>query len=255
MAWAGFSLSPITPSSPPPPLRGRKKGGGLIWERVKGEGVKGKFMNKRKRRGFFITLEGPDGSGKSTQSLLLARYLKRQGRKVVRTREPGGTSIAEALRRIILNPKNRISKVTEVLLYEAGRAQHTSELILPALGEGKTVVCERYTDATLAYQGYGRKLDIRMVKELNRIASSGLKPDLTLLLDLDVREGLKRVRKISGGRMDRMERESIRFHERVRKGYLEIASRESGRVKLIRVKETPEKTHLEVVKIVEKLVK
>jgi len=214
-----------------------------------------KIMKKRKRRGFFITLEGPDGSGKSTQSLLLARYLKRQGHKVVRTREPGGTSIAEALRRIILNPKNRISKVTEVLLYEAGRAQHTSELILPALREGKIVICERYTDATLAYQGYGRKLDIRMVKELNRIASSGLKPDLTLLLDLNVREGLKRVRKISGGRMDRMERESIRFHERVRKGYLKIASREPGRVKLIRVKETPEKTHLEVVKIVEKLVK
>ena len=212
-------------------------------------------MKKRKRRGLFITLEGPDGSGKSTQSLLLARYLKRQGHKVVRTREPGGTSIAEALRRIILNPKNRISKVTEVLLYEAGRAQHTSELILSALREGKTVVCERYTDATLAYQGYGRKLDIRMVKELNRIASSGLKPDLTLLLDLDVKEGLKRVRKTSGRRLDRMERESIRFHERVRKGYLEIASREPGRVKLIRVKETPEKTHLEVVKIVEKLVK
>ena len=212
-------------------------------------------MNKRKKKGLFITLEGPDGSGKSTQSLLLAQYLKRKGYKVVRTREPGGTSIAEALRRIILNPKNRISKVTEVLLYEAGRAQHTSELIFPALREGKTVICERYTDATLAYQGYGRKLDIRMVKELNWIASSGLKPDLTILLDLDVREGLRRVRKTSGRRMDRMERESIRFHERVRKGYLEIASREPGRVKLIKVKETPEKTHLKVVKVIEKLVK
>jgi len=212
-------------------------------------------MNKKKKKGFFITLEGPDGSGKSTQSLLLARYLKRKGYKVVRTREPGGTSIAEALRRIILNPKNRISKVTEVLLYEAGRAQHTSELILPALQKGKTVICERYTDATLAYQGYGRKLDIRMVKELNRIASSGLKPDLTILLDLDVREGLDRARKVSRGRMDRMEQESIRFHERVRKGYLEIASREPGRVKLIKVKETPQKTHLEVVKVIEKLVK
>jgi len=220
-----------------------------------GEGWKERFMNKRKKEGFFITLEGPDGSGKSTQSLLLARYLKRKGYKVVHTREPGGTSIAEALRRIILNPKNRISKVTEVLLYEAGRAQHTLELILPALQDGKTVICERYTDATLAYQGYGRKLDIRMVKELNRIASSGLQPDLTILLDLDVREGLNRVRKISRGRMDRMERESIRFHERVRKGYLEIASREPGRVKLITVKETPQKTHLEIVKVIKKLVK
>jgi len=212
-------------------------------------------MNRQKRRGLFITLEGPDGSGKSTQSLLLARYLEGRGYEVVRTREPGGTSIAEALRRIILNPKNRISKVTEVLLYEAGRAQHTAELILPALRKGKTVICERYTDATLAYQGYGRKLDIRMVEELNRIGSSGLEPDLTLLLDLDVREGLRRVRKVSGGKMDRMERESLRFHERVRKGYLEIASREPGRVKLIRVKETPEKTHLEIVKVINKLVK
>ena len=209
----------------------------------------------RKKRGLFITLEGPDGSGKSTQSLLLARYLERKGYKVVRTREPGGTSIAEALRRIILNPKSRISKLTEVLLYEAGRAQHTSELILPALRQGKTVICERYTDATLAYQGYGRKLNIRMVNELNRIASSGLKPDLTILLDLDVREGLKRVRKISGGRMDRMERESIRFHERVRKGYLEIASRDPARFKLVKVMETPEKTHLEVAKVIRKLVK
>jgi len=212
-------------------------------------------MNKRKKKGLFITLEGPDGSGKSTQSILLARYLEKKGYKVVRTREPGGTSIAESLRRIILNPKNRISKITEVLLYEAGRAQHTSELILPALQKGKIVICERYTDATLAYQGYGRKLDIRMVKELNRIASYGLKPDLTLLLDLDVREGLRRIRKISGGRMDRMERESIGFHDRVRKGYLEIASKEPGRVKLIKVKETPEKTHLEVVKAIKKLVK
>jgi len=213
------------------------------------------IMNKKKRRGIFITLEGPDGSGKTTQALLLARYLQRKGHRVVRTREPGGTSIAEALRRIILNPKNRISKLTEVLLYEAGRAQHTSELILPALGKGKTVICERYTDATLAYQGYGRNLDIRMVNELNRIASSGLKPDLTILLDVDVREGLKRVKKISGRKMDRMERESIRFHQRVRKGYLEIGSREPGRVKLVRSKETPEKTHLEVVKAIKKLVK
>ncbi|MDH5662681.1 MAG: dTMP kinase, partial [Elusimicrobiota bacterium] len=157
--------------------------------------------------------------------------------------------------RIILNPRNRISKVAEVLLYEAGRAQHTSELILPALGEGKTVVCERYVDATLAYQGYGRKLDIPMVKELNRIGSYGLKPDLTILLDLNVREGLNRVRKTSGRKMDRMERESIRFHERVRKGYREIASREPGRVKLIKVKETPEETHLDVVKVIEKLLK
>jgi len=218
-------------------------------------GVKERFMNKQEKKGLFITLEGPDGSGKSTQSLLLARYLKRHGHKVVRTREPGGTSIAESLRRIILNPKNRISKITEVLLYEAGRAQHTSELILPALRQGKTVICERYNDATLAYQGYGRKLDIQMVKELNRIASSGLKPDLTLLLDLDVREGLRRIRKISGGRMDRMERESIKFHQRVREGYHELASREPGRVKLIKVKRTPEKTHLEVVKAIKKLVK
>jgi dTMP kinase len=212
-------------------------------------------MKRKNRKGLFITLEGPDGSGKSTQSLLLARYLEGKGYKVVRTREPGGTSIAEALRRIILNPKNRISKVTEVFLYEAGRAQHTSELILPALRQGKIVICERYTDATLAYQGYGRKLDIRMIEELNRIASSGLKPDLTILVDIDVRVGLRRVRKVPGRKMDRLERESLRFHERVRRGYLEIASRDPGRVKLIRVKETPEKTHLEVVKVVGKLVK
>lgn len=220
-----------------------------------GKGVEGRTMKRKKRTGFFITLEGPDGSGKTTQALLLARYLERMGIKVVRTREPGGTSIAEALRKIILNPRNRISETTELLLYEAGRAQHTSELVLPSLRKEKTVICERYTDATVAYQGYGRRLDIGMVRELNRIASFGLKPDLTILLDLDVREGLKRVRKISGRRMDRMERESLKFHERVRKGYLEIASREPERVKLIKVEETPEKTHLEIVKVIDKLVK
>jgi len=212
-------------------------------------------MRGKKRKGLFITLEGPDGSGKTTQSLLLARYLEDKGYEVVRTREPGGTSIAESLRKILLNPKNRISKVTEMFLYEAGRAQHTSELILPALQEGKMVICERYTDATLAYQGYGRRLNIRMVKKLNEIASSGLKPDLTLLLDINVKEGLKRVRETSGKGIDRLERESIAFHERVRKGYLKIASGEPDRVKLIRVKETPEKTHLEIVKVIKKLVK
>jgi len=173
-------------------------------------------------KGKFITLEGPEGAGKSTQAGVIADFLEQQGKKVVRTREPGGVSIAEELREILLNPENIIFPRAELLLYAAGRAQHTGELIMPALEEGKYVICERFTHASIAYQGYGRNLDIELIRKLNQIATEGVTPDLTVIMDIDVKEGLKRVRK-SNRQFDRLESENISFHQRVRDGYLKIA--------------------------------
>lgn len=194
------------------------------------------------RRGLFITFEGGEGSGKSTQARLLAESLKKRRVPVVHTREPGGTSIAESVRNVLLNPAGRIAPLTELLLYEAARAQHLAEVVFPALREGRTVICERYSDATEAYQGYGRGLDLRTIKTLNTIATNGLLPTLTFLLDVPVKRGLSTARRLakrlsrraaraSGG--DRMERESAAFHGRVRRGYLCLARGNKQRFRVI----------------------
>ena len=186
------------------------------------------------KKGFFITLEGPDGCGKTTQSKLLKEYLLKKGSAVLHTREPGGTTFAENLREIILNPRYHIFPMAELFLYEASRAQHTEEVIRPALRSKKTVICERYTDATYAYQGYGRGLDLSVIKTLNRIATAGLAPDLTIVLDIGVREGLARAKGNSRGKKgDRLERENRAFHERVRKGYFALAKKEPRRIKIV----------------------
>lgn len=173
-------------------------------------------------KGKFITFEGPEGSGKTTQAKLLSEYFSGQGIEAVRTREPGGVSISEQLREILLNPDNLICPRAELLLYASGRAQHTEELILPALKEGKYVICERYAHASVAYQGYGRGLDMELINELNRVATRGIYPDITLILDIDVEEGLRRVER-SDRVLDRLEKENISFHKKVRNGYLELA--------------------------------
>ena len=173
--------------------------------------------------GKFITLEGPEGAGKSTQASMLADYIKGRGIEVVRSREPGGVSIAEQLREILLNPGSIIYPKTELLLYASGRAQHTQELIMPALEAGKFVVCERYIHASVAYQGYGRGLDMELIEQLNFISTSGLEPDMTFVLDIDVSEGLKRVES-SNREFDRLESENIEFHRKVRDGYLKMAA-------------------------------
>ncbi|MFC2091438.1 dTMP kinase [Elusimicrobiota bacterium] len=181
---------------------------------------------KRGRRsglkGSFITLEGPEGSGKTTQAQMLTEFLTAKGIDVVRTREPGGVSIAEKLREMLLDPDNIIFPKTELLLYASGRAQHTQELIMPALKEGKYVICERYVHASLAYQGYGRGLDMKLIKQLNRISTSGIKPNITFILDIDVEDGLKRVQE-ANGKFDRLESENIGFHKKVRTGYIELS--------------------------------
>lgn len=187
--------------------------------------------------------------------------LRRRGLRPVHTREPGGTAIAEAVRRVLLTPGGRVAPLTELLLYEAARAQHLFEVVRPALARGAVVVCERYTDATEAYQGSGRGLPLADIRRLNRVATGGLAPDLTFLLDVPVRRGLRVARRLGkklarrAGRSrggDRMERESPLFHERVRRGYLALARREPRRVRVVPWGDPIEKIHARVLGEVER---
>jgi dTMP kinase len=200
-------------------------------------------------RGMFISLEGVEGCGKSTQAELLGEYAKKLGCSVVLTHEPGGTPIAEKIREILLEPRNtEMTDVTELLLYLASRAQHVNQLIMPALDEGKVVICQRFSDATFAYQGYGRGFDLDFLEQVNKVATGGLEPDLTLVLDLDTEEGFFRKR---GDNLDRLENERIEFHSKVRAGYLDIARKAPQRVKVIDAKGSIEEVHLRIRKCVD----
>jgi len=179
--------------------------------------------------GFFITFEGIEGCGKTTQLRLLKERLEAAGTKVTSTREPGGCPIADQMRAILLDAKNSaITPLAELLLYAAARAQHVQEIILPALERGETVLCDRFTDATVAYQGHGRSLDLDVIEQLNRLATGDLQPALTVLIDCPVQVGLSRalarIEATSGAREERFELESVLFHERVRAGYLSLAT-------------------------------
>lgn len=171
----------------------------------------------RRRSGLFIVLEGPDKSGKSTQARLLVERLRALGREVVHTREPGGTSFAEEVRRILLSTEHTVHPVAELLLYEASRAQHTEEKLRPALAEGKVVVCERYTLSTAVYQGYARGLSKTLVEAANSLATGGLEPDVTFVLDIPETEFGARD---TGRVLDRLESEPAAFRRKVRQGYL-----------------------------------
>lgn len=195
----------------------------------------------------FITLEGPEGAGKTTQALLLAEYFTAEGREVVLTREPGGTRIGQEIRNLLLNPLNQeFASLTELLLYAADRSQHVAEVIRPALEQGKTVICDRYIHSTLAYQCYGRGLSRKLVDNLNTIAVGGVWPDITFVLDLPVEAGLERV----SSRMakDRIEQERLEFHQRVRKGFLELALTDE-KVKVIQAAQKQEHIFAEIKKL------
>ena len=184
-------------------------------------------------RGLFITFEGPDGSGKSTQARMLAERLRGQGRPVLESVEPGGTPIGQQIRRILLDPVNEeLTATAELLLMFAARAQNVEQWILPALGEGKIVISDRFTDSSLAYQGAGRGLGTATVLELDRIACHGLIPDLTLCIDIDSETGLARAL-ARGGLETRLEEQAIEFHHKVREAYHELARSEPRRFRLI----------------------
>ena len=208
--------------------------------------------------GAFITFEGIEGSGKSTQISRLLLHLTEQGRLVRLTREPGGTPIGDQVRRILLDPANRLLDPTaELLLYAASRAQHLREVILPAIAAGRTVLCDRFSDATLAYQGYGRGLSIPTIRELDRIVTAGLRPALTILLDLPAETGLGRARgrNTSQGLHNeaRFENEDLLFHNRVRDGYLRLAQEEPGRIRIVNAARTPEEIQDDVRTIVDEV--
>jgi dTMP kinase len=186
------------------------------------------------RPGTFITFEGPDGSGKTTQMRILADRLRGRGREVVETQEPGGTNIGLQIRSILLNSENRnLCPVAEMLLYFAARAQNFDERILPAWDRGAVVLSDRFTDSTLAYQGGGRDLGPDVVMQLHNIACHGLQPDLTVCIDVDARTGLERAKARTGAKADRMEEQTIQFHQRVREIYLDLARQYPERIKII----------------------
>jgi len=190
-------------------------------------------------KGFFIAIEGPDGCGKSTQIELLAAALKERGFDVVLTREPGGTRLGEEIRKVLLLSKEEnFSPYAELMLFEAARAQHVEEILKSALAEGKVVIASRYAEATRAYQGGGRGLPLPEVAAANALGTRGLWPDLTIILDIDSEEGLRRVKGAAGkdlpiGELDRIEKESLDFHRRVRKEYLALAEEEKDRVRVV----------------------
>ncbi len=198
----------------------------------------------------FITLEGPEGSGKTSQVPLLAEFLRQRGREVITTREPGGTAIGDQIRAVLTTLGNTAMQPrTEILLFLAARAQLVEQVICPALADGKTVLCDRYGDSTLAYQGYGHGLDLDQLRQLLHFATGGLKPDLTVLLDIDVEAGLRR-KLYSGGEWNRLDAYAVAFHQRVRQGYLTLAKSEPQRWKIIDASQPPEMVQLALRRVV-----
>ncbi len=209
--------------------------------------------------GAFITFEGTEGSGKSTQIALLAEFLASRGRKVMLTREPGGTLIGDQIRKILLDPANEaLDATSELLLYAASRAQHVTEVIRPALKSGRIVLCDRFSDATLAYQGYGRGLDRELIRTLDRMVTGEMRPDLTLLLDIETTTGLARAhgRNSSSGLEGeaRFENEDIAFHTRVRQGYRALAEEEPDRIRVVDASRPPDQVQRTIREIVDAVI-
>ncbi|MGI5927295.1 MAG: dTMP kinase [Thermacetogeniaceae bacterium] len=194
--------------------------------------------------GKLIVFEGPDGAGKTTQVKLAAERLQRQGYSVVMTREPGGTRLSEVIRQVLLDPGNReMSPVTEALLYAGARSQLVAEVILPALASGKIVLCDRFVDSSLAYQGFGRGLDLEMLRQVNRFALNGLGRFCTIFLDLPPEEGLKRGNK---RKRDRLEQEDLAFHRRVWEGYHLLIKEYPERIRVVDASSQPEAVHRQI---------
>ena len=212
----------------------------------------------KNNRGIFITFEGPECAGKTTQIRLLKEHFTTLGREVIVTREPGGTEIGEELRQIV---KHHISAIpvtdeAEVLLFAASRAQHVSEVINPAIERGAVVLCDRFLDSTTAYQGYARGLDMKFITNLNNFAIAGTVPDITILLDLTAEESVERGSKREETLfvLDRIEAEKIDFHKRVRSGFLKIAEHEPERVKIVPAIDTIEKIHSKIINLLQPLI-
>lgn len=201
------------------------------------------------KKGLFITFEGADGCGKTTQLKLLAEYLEAQGEEVIITREPGSKGLGVKLREILLNYDGEVAPECESFLFLADRAQHIATLVKPSVNAGKIILCDRHTDSTVAYQGYGRGLDLDRINYLNNIAVDGIKPDLTFVFDVDIETSMQRV----GAEKDRMEAGGDEFFNRVRNGYLEIAKQEPERVKVIDASRSIEEVFADVKSVFDNL--
>ncbi|EKD26093.1 MAG: hypothetical protein ACD_79C01375G0008 [uncultured bacterium] len=216
-------------------------------------------------KGIFITFEGCEGSGKSTHSEKIYQALIKHGIPVLLTHEPGGTKISDKIRELLLTKDevvgmDNIVPNAELMLYLASRAQHVEELILPALKSGKVILCDRFSDATMAYQGYGRKLDLEMLVKINDFISHSLVPDFTILLDIDPKVGIERSKRIKKayaqeGELDRMESQSMAFHNAVREGYLSIAKKEPERIQVFETSEPIDSTFNKILENIMKLIK
>jgi dTMP kinase len=206
---------------------------------------------KLQTHGRFITLEGVEGSGKSTQIRYLAEMLTQMGYRVLQTREPGGTATAEAIRHILLTTSSHepVTPQAEALLILAARCQHVTHLIMPALRCGTVVLCDRFSDSTFAYQGFARGLDLQWLRAANEVATGGLTPDLTLILDLPVSVGLAR-RRVDRGQQNRLDRETERFHRKVRRGFLALAAEEPTRIKIVNANRPAQEVRDELAEIV-----
>lgn len=204
-------------------------------------------------KGFFITFEGPDGAGKTTVLQELLPALREFGLEVVTTREPGGVAIAEEIRNIILNPANtEMDDKTELLLFIAARRQHLKEKILPPLTQGKLLLIDRFIDSSIAYQGFGRGLDVADINWLNQFATDGLKPDLTLYFDIDTDEGLARIARNANRDVNRLDMEKVDMHKRVRQGYLAILEQETDRFVKIDASQPLEAVIADALAVIEK---
>jgi dTMP kinase len=204
--------------------------------------------------GVFITFEGPDGSGKTTQIKLLEKYLKEKGYDILITREPGGTNISEQIRNVILDKNNmEMDKITEALLYAASRAQHVAQIIKPALLEGKAIICDRFVDSSIVYQGIGRNLGIDFIKKINDMATAGTQPDITFLMKLSPELGLNR--KFSSDECNRLDMEKLEFHNKVYEGYLKLESLYPQRIIGVDASKSIEELYKDIVKIVENKLK
>jgi len=201
------------------------------------------------KKGLFITFEGCEGSGKSTQARKLFSYLKKNNYRCILTHEPGGTKIAEKIRKILLEKSHTtLSSLAELFLYLASRSQHTEELIIPAIKDGKIVISDRYADSSLAYQGAARQISLTTVRKLNKIATKGYNPNITFLIDIDPNKGLKRLKA-----KDRIENEEVAFHKKVRKAYVNLSRKEVKRIKLIDGIKAKEEIFREILEIVSSL--
>jgi dTMP kinase len=204
-------------------------------------------------KGKFITIEAGEGAGKGVQTKLLKKALEKKGYSVLTTREPGDTEPGKKIRELIQSPKTKnLCAEAETLLFLADRAQHVKEIIIPALKDGKIIICDRYTDSTDAYQGFARGLDRKTIKIMQDFATSKLKPDLTIILDIDPEIGLKRMTTQEFGEPDRLEKEKIEFHKKVRAGYMQIAKEEPDRVKIIPAGSV-EQVHAQIMKHVDNI--